>query len=320
MPYTSVDGTAAIGTDYTDPDGGTNTTGTVTFQPGAREADLVIPTLLNANSISDETFDLALDAIAQARVANGTGVGTVRKISADLTIFNPDGTSGDGTLMDGDFAPMEARLPGDATASGRFSLDYDPTYFKVTTDQAGDDVINPGDPIAPTTAGTIYYLWGESPIGAIAPDISIDYREPASAGGALFDIAPEAVAVKKWQLLWNGSDINAQHESAQVGQQMVLEVVGVGKYETSWAVPSGKVVDGYDETLDSEQLADLSPDDLCTADHTLTFCWSDGGAQPRGKRRGANCPGASGARAVGVVRRATTKRDGHGHHHPSTTK
>ncbi len=55
MPYTLVDGTAAIGTDYTDPNGGTDATGTLTFQPGAREVDLVIPTLLDAANTSDET-------------------------------------------------------------------------------------------------------------------------------------------------------------------------------------------------------------------------------------------------------------------------
>ena len=97
VPYTLVDGTAAIGTDYTDPDGGTNTTGTVTFQPGAREVDLVIPTLLDAANTSDETFGLDIGDIAQANLARSQATGTICGITGSLTIFNPDGSSEDAT-------------------------------------------------------------------------------------------------------------------------------------------------------------------------------------------------------------------------------
>ena len=188
IPYTLVDGTAALGTDYSDPSGGTDTSGTLTFKAGATEADLVIPTLLDAANTSSETFGLDLGDIVQAHLARGDATGTIRGITGSLTIFNPDGTpdwsGGEATLNEGDCLPMEVKLTSPAAVDGTFSLDYDPTYFQVTSDAAGDDVVNPGDSITPSTGGVMLYLWGEQPIDGSTPDIALLYDAASSQSDA----------------------------------------------------------------------------------------------------------------------------------------
>ena len=100
VPYTLVDGSAVLGTDYTDATGGTTATGTLTFQPGATEVDVVIPTLLDAANTVGQTFGLDLGDIAQANNVRSQATGTIRAVTGSLTIFNPDGSGGENVVRE----------------------------------------------------------------------------------------------------------------------------------------------------------------------------------------------------------------------------
>ena len=132
-------------------------------------------------------------AIAQARVANGTGVGVVRKITGSLTIFNSDGTAGDSNIDVGESTPMEVRLTSPATVDGMFGIDYDPDYFSVSTDAAGENVVQPDAMVlTPSTAGQTLYVWGVAPTSdPDGSDISLVYDATAQPAGPDF-FGPQA--------------------------------------------------------------------------------------------------------------------------------
>ena len=79
------------------------------------------------------------------------GRATIETVQAALNIYNPDGTpSDDGTVGVGQSAPMTVQLTSPMAVDGKFTLNYDTDYFKVTTDEAGNNVVTPNStPITP---------------------------------------------------------------------------------------------------------------------------------------------------------------------------
>ena len=71
VTYTTADGTATAGSDYT------TTTGTVTFLPGQTTQTVLVPTVNNSADENPETFTLILTIASGATIADGTGVGTI---------------------------------------------------------------------------------------------------------------------------------------------------------------------------------------------------------------------------------------------------
>ena len=145
----------------------------------------MIPTLLDAANTAGQTFGLDLGDIAQANVVRSQATATIRAVTGSITVFNPDGSGGDDGLEDGDCVPMEVRLTSPAAVVGTFSLEYDAMCFKVTSDSAGNDVINPGDPIPPSTAGTMLFLWADGDTGTSTSEISLAYQPTAMVPDAM---------------------------------------------------------------------------------------------------------------------------------------
>ncbi len=82
------------------------------------------------------------------------GRATIETVQAALNIYNPDGTpSDDGTVGVGESVPMTVQLTSPMAVDGKFTLNYDTDYFKVTTDEAGNNVVTPNStPITPSAA------------------------------------------------------------------------------------------------------------------------------------------------------------------------
>ena len=107
-------------------------------------------------------------------------------VTGSLTIFNPDGTpAAQGSELVGDYDPMEARLLDPAAVDGLFALDYNADYFKVTFDNAGQDVVTPdATTFTPDTGGTPLFVWGLKELDA-GYDGTIDLLyEDSRSGGA----------------------------------------------------------------------------------------------------------------------------------------
>jgi PKD repeat protein len=71
VTYTTADGTATAGSDYT------ATSGYLTLYPGQTSKTVVVSVAADAAPESDETFALQATGVANANVVKGTGVGTI---------------------------------------------------------------------------------------------------------------------------------------------------------------------------------------------------------------------------------------------------
>ena len=72
VAYTTADGTATAGSDYT------AGAGTLTFRPGATERTLAVPVLDDSEEEESETFTVRLSDIRNATLADGEGTATIR--------------------------------------------------------------------------------------------------------------------------------------------------------------------------------------------------------------------------------------------------
>ena len=183
VPYTLVDGSAVLGTDYTDPSGGTTATGTLTLPPGATEVDLVIPTLLDAANTAGQTFGLDLGDIAQANIVRSQA--RERFAASQAALRSSIRTAAAATLRSTrtTAVPMEVKLTSPAAVDGYFGLNYDSAYFKITTDAAGDNVIQSGVAvIARASGGTLLYLRGVATTDDANPaNITLFYDAPTGS-------------------------------------------------------------------------------------------------------------------------------------------
>ena len=71
VDYTTADGTAAAGADYT------GTSGTLTFDPGETEKTVNVPVLDDAHDDDEETLTLTLSNASGARIRDGEATGTI---------------------------------------------------------------------------------------------------------------------------------------------------------------------------------------------------------------------------------------------------
>ncbi len=95
--YTTADGTATAGVDYT------ANSGTITFNPGQTSQTIVIPITGDRLDEIDETLTLTLNNPTNATIADGTGVGTIldNDPAPSLSLNDPTITEGDsGTPQD----------------------------------------------------------------------------------------------------------------------------------------------------------------------------------------------------------------------------
>ena len=93
--------------------------------------------------------------------------------------------SNDGTVDVGDSAPMTV-MASPAGADGTFSLSYDTSIFSVTTDAAGNNVVNPGDALTLNHGYAQLYLWGVGSTSDPNGDqITLDYTEGRHSRRAL---------------------------------------------------------------------------------------------------------------------------------------
>ena len=148
--YATQDGTAVAGTDYT------ATSGSLNFSASQTTQTVTVQTELDGNAVdgSDLSFSVVLTDPGTSNTppgpgtlqfVNSSGTGLIQEPSGTITIYNPDGSvSNDGTVDVGDSAPMTV-MASPAGADGTFSLSYDTSIFSVTTDAAGNNVVNPGD-------------------------------------------------------------------------------------------------------------------------------------------------------------------------------
>ncbi len=81
VDYTTADGTAKAGQDYT------ATSGTLTFNAGETQKTITVPVLGDTASEGDETFTVTLSNPTNANVADAYGVGTIR--DDDFVVYLP---------------------------------------------------------------------------------------------------------------------------------------------------------------------------------------------------------------------------------------
>jgi hypothetical protein len=92
VSYSTADGTATAGSDYT-----AVLSGSVFFAPGETTKTFLIPTINDAVAESSETFTLNLSSPVGATIADGQGVGTVYDDDATKFYVPNDASSGDRT-------------------------------------------------------------------------------------------------------------------------------------------------------------------------------------------------------------------------------
>ena len=194
--YATQDGTAVAGTDYT------ATSGSLNFSASQTTQTVTVQTELDGNAVdgSDLSFSVVLTDPGTSNTppgpgtlqfVNSSGTGLIQEPSGTITIYNPDGSvSNDGTVDVGDSAPMTV-MASPAGADGTFSLSYDTSIFSVTTDAAGNNVVNPGDALTLNHGYAQLYLWGVGSTSDPNGDqITLDYTARGSQQAGL--AAPNA--------------------------------------------------------------------------------------------------------------------------------
>jgi Calx-beta domain/Fibronectin type III domain len=89
VPYTTNDGSAVAGTDYT------TTSGTLVFPPGETAQNITVPILDRTGSAPARSFSVTLGTPAHAKIADGTGIITIgasgsTKVTAPKISASPD--------------------------------------------------------------------------------------------------------------------------------------------------------------------------------------------------------------------------------------
>ncbi len=80
--YTTVNGSAAAGSDFT------TTTSTLTFNPGQTQANIAVPIIGDVAAEPNETFTVVLSAPSNATITGGTGTGTITNDDGSLPFVN----------------------------------------------------------------------------------------------------------------------------------------------------------------------------------------------------------------------------------------
>ena len=137
VAYSTADGTAVAGSDFT------ATSGTVTFAPGATKAEVSVAVIGDATTESSETFTLVLSAPQGATLAQATAVGTI---------------------LDDDIAPAGQGVTVAFTVTGQWSTGFG-GEIKLTN---GGTTPIPGWKLGFTAPWTIASAWNATLVGTSA--------------------------------------------------------------------------------------------------------------------------------------------------------
>ena len=133
VPFSTANGTATAGSDYT------ATTGTVTFAPGTVSQSINVPVLGDTVAEPDETFSVNLGTPTNAVLGNATGTGTILNDDTKITIndvSHAEGNRGTTTFTFTVSLSAAASFPVTvkyATANGTATAPSDYTAIALTT-------------------------------------------------------------------------------------------------------------------------------------------------------------------------------------------
>ncbi|HEX3149293.1 MAG TPA: Calx-beta domain-containing protein [Gemmataceae bacterium] len=144
VQYTTQDGTATAGSDYT------ATSGTLTFDPGQTTKTVTVDVLGDLIDEPDETVNLVLSGAINGALADDTGVGTIRndEITPDINVT-------DSSVVEGDTsATMTFNLSLSQAANRPVTVQYATQADTATadvdyTESTGSVTFNPGETSKP---------------------------------------------------------------------------------------------------------------------------------------------------------------------------
>jgi Calx-beta domain/PKD domain/RTX calcium-binding nonapeptide repeat (4 copies) len=150
VQYTTQDGTAAAGSDYT------ATSGTLTFDPGQTSKTVTVDVLGDLVDEPDETFRLVLSGAIDGTITGGTGVGTIRndEITPNISVTDTSVIEGDST------ATMTFTVSLSQAANRPVTVQYATQADTATadvdyTESAGSVTFNPGETSKPVAIALI---------------------------------------------------------------------------------------------------------------------------------------------------------------------
>ena len=118
VDYTTADGTATAGEDYT------RTSGTLSFAPGETEKTVVVPVLDDAVDEGEETFTLRLSDATGAVIADGTATGTIENSDPLQKMWlSRFGRTVAGQVVDAVAGRLSGPAPGSQVTLGGQSID-----------------------------------------------------------------------------------------------------------------------------------------------------------------------------------------------------
>jgi Ca2+-binding RTX toxin-like protein len=178
--FSTADGTAVAGTDYT------AASGTVTFAPGDTEETVAIPVVADGVDEPDEGLTVLVTEPVNATIGDGQGGATILDDDGPCTIM---GTSGDDVLSGTAARDYVCGLGGDDTILGGDGNDVllgGPGADRLLG-EGGNDALLPGsgdDPAVDGGPGADAVSYGDAAAGGVTVDLS---ATPQGASGAGVD-------------------------------------------------------------------------------------------------------------------------------------
>jgi hypothetical protein len=148
VAYTTTNGSAIAGTDYT------TTSGTLTFPPGETAQNITVPIIDRSGSAPTRSFSVTLSSPTNASIAYGTGVVTIGASGAtpvttpgitappDVVVSETDGYVN---------LPVTLSAPGDSTVT----VDYEDA-----NGSGGNNTVCSGDSVYQAQSGTLTFTPG----------------------------------------------------------------------------------------------------------------------------------------------------------------
>jgi hypothetical protein len=156
--YTTKDGTALAGTDYT------ATSGTLTFTAGTTSQTVTVHTLNdNLTNESNESFTVALSSPANAKIGTGTGTGTIVPVAPTTPAHTPSTPSSTPSLSIGNASANEGGLETFTVTLSQASTSQ-VTVAYATQDGTALHTIEPGATVSDYNAanGTLTFAAGQT--------------------------------------------------------------------------------------------------------------------------------------------------------------
>jgi hypothetical protein len=141
--YSTANGTATAGSDYT------STSGTLTFAPGVATQTINVPVIGDTSAESSETFNVNLSGAVNATIADGTGLGTIN--------------DNDGSASSLSIADLSVAEGNSGTANATFTVTLSPASAQTVTvgySTANGTASGGNDYV--TTSGTLTFTPGQT--------------------------------------------------------------------------------------------------------------------------------------------------------------